>query len=67
MSLTLYNDRSPEYLNGRREAIKWAVTWLHERAAQMGDPIAVAILNAAAFNMGVDAKRRMAPPDPSGE
>jgi len=49
--------RSNEYHNGRREAIKWAVTWLHNRAREMNDPNAVAVLNTAAFNMGQAAKR----------
>ena len=38
--------------------IRWAVTWLHKRAAEMNDPWAKALLNTAAFNMGCDAKRR---------
>jgi len=48
--------RSHEYNNGRREGIKWAIMWLHARAKEMNDPHAVAVLNSAAFNMGVDAK-----------
>ncbi len=50
--------RSPEYLNGRREGVKWAVTWLHKRATEMNDLHAKAILNGAAFNMGWDAKKQ---------
>ncbi len=50
--------RSPEYLNGRREGVKWAVTWLHKRAGAMNDWHAQAILNTAAFNMGFDAKQQ---------
>lgn len=43
---------------GRREAVKWAIEWLHRRAKEMNDPHAQAILNTAAFNMGVDAKEK---------
>jgi hypothetical protein len=49
--------RSPEYTQGKRAGIKWAITWLHERANEMNDEHAKAILNTAAFNMGVDAKK----------
>jgi hypothetical protein len=51
--------RAPQYMHGRREAIKWAVTWLHQRALEMNDPHAKAILNSAAFNMGSDAKNSL--------
>lgn len=49
--------RSPQYEQGRRNGIKWAVTWLHQRAAEMNDPHAKIVLNSAAFNMGLGAKR----------
>ena len=49
--------RSLEYTQGKRAGIKWAISWLHERAIEMSDPAAKAILNTAAFNMGVEAKR----------
>ncbi len=48
--------RSPEYTHGMRAGIKWAITYLHERAGYMSDPHARAVLNEAAFNMGRDAK-----------
>lgn len=48
--------RSPEYTQGRQAGVKWAITWLHERAKEMGDPNAKTILNTAAFNMGVESK-----------
>lgn len=48
--------RSPQYMQGRREAIKWAITWLHKRSEEMNDPHAQATLNAAAFNMGADSR-----------
>lgn len=41
---------------GRRDGIRWAITFLHERAKEMRDPNAVAILNSAAFAMGNAAK-----------
>lgn len=50
-------NRAPQYIDGRRNGIKWAVTWLHERANEMNDPHAKAVLDAAAFEMGNDAKR----------
>ena len=46
--------RSPEYTQGKRAGIKWAISWLHERANEMNDPSAKAILNTAAFHMGVE-------------
>lgn len=49
--------RSPEYTQGKRAGIKWAITYLHERAKEMCDPQAAAVLNTAAFHMGADAKR----------
>jgi hypothetical protein len=51
--------RSPQYMQGRREAMKWAVTWLHQRALEMNDPHAKALFNTAAFNMGADAKQSL--------
>lgn len=48
--------RNPQYLQGRREALKWAVTWLHARADAMNDPHAKAILNVAATDMGFDTR-----------
>jgi len=46
--------RSHEYTQGKRAGIKWAITWLHARANEMNDEHAKAILNTAAFNMGVE-------------
>lgn len=53
--------RSPEYEQGNRAGVKWAISWLHERAIEMNDERARAFLNSAAFNMGVDAKRHPGP------
>lgn len=46
--------RSHEYTQGRRAGLKWAISWLHERANEMNDPHAKAVLNSAAFNLGVE-------------
>lgn len=54
-------NRSPEYTQGYRAAVKWAITWLHQRANEMNDPHAKQILDARAFEMGVDAKRKQEP------
>jgi hypothetical protein len=48
--------RSEQYLDGRRNAIKWATTWLHRRAKAMNDPAATAILHSAAYQFANDAK-----------
>lgn len=48
--------RSLQYDQGRRNAVKWAVTFLHERALLMNDPSARAALNLAADLMGNRAK-----------
>jgi hypothetical protein len=45
------------YKHGTRDGIRWAIQWLHERANEMNDPSAKAILNSAAFNLGNAAKR----------
>ena len=49
------NERD-EYGRGTRDGTRWAIAWLHKRAEQMNDPHAKAILNTAAFQMGVEAK-----------
>jgi hypothetical protein len=48
--------RSSQFKQGRRNGIKWAVTWLHRRAAQMNDPHARLVLNSAAYAVGRHAK-----------
>lgn len=45
-----------ERANGFRDGLRYAVTWLHERANEMNDPWAKAVLNTAAFNLGVEGK-----------
>lgn len=43
--------------NGFRDGLRFATTWLHERAREMNDPWAKAVLNTAAFNLGVEGKK----------
>ena len=52
--------KMPDYDRGRRDGIRWAITWLHERAKEMNDPKATAILNTAAFNMSTDVSPKVA-------
>jgi hypothetical protein len=66
--------RSDQFIQGKRHGVKWAITWLHQLAAEMNDPHAQAILNSAALGMGVEAKRadaagelKMKKPRPSAE
>ena len=49
----------PDIARGRREGMQWAVSWLHNRAEEMNDPHARTVLQAAAFQMGNDAKKAM--------
>jgi hypothetical protein len=44
--------RNHQHMEGRREATKRIVTWLHERANAMNDPKAKAILDVAASDLG---------------
>lgn len=50
---------------GWRKGSRWAISWLHKRAEEMNDPAAKAILNTAAFQLGVEAKTTQSVP--SGE
>lgn len=45
------------YERGTRDGLRWAVTWLHERANKMSDPHAKQVLHSAAFSLGVEASR----------
>ncbi|MBN8292866.1 translation initiation factor IF-1 [Rhodobacter sp. NTK016B] len=49
--------RDQQYIDGRRNGVKACIAWLHKRADEMNDPHAKAILNSAAFGMGVDMKK----------
>lgn len=48
--------RAPEFDQGFRSGIKHAVTWLQQRAQEMNDPWAKAVLNVAADHLGKDGK-----------
>lgn len=41
---------------GFRDGARWAAFWLHKHAGTMNDPHAKAILNTAAYQMGVESK-----------
>ncbi len=49
--------KMPDYDRGYRDATRAAVTWLHAEAQRMGDPNARAILNTAAYGLGVAHSR----------
>lgn len=42
------------FKRGRRAGIRASIRWLHVRADSMADPHAQAVLNSAAFSLGVD-------------
>lgn len=51
-----------------RKGVRTSIEWLHERAKEMNDPHARAILNTAAFHLGVDLKRALpSPPKETSE
>ncbi|EAQ25941.1 hypothetical protein [Roseovarius sp. 217] len=52
--------RSPEYVQAFRAASKEAVSYVHELAQEMNDPHAKAILDSAAFSLGVRLRERAA-------
>lgn len=41
-----------DFARGMKEGIAWSIAWLHKRADWMNDPLAKAVLNGAAFNLG---------------
>lgn len=49
--------RDQRWKDGRRNGIKWAITFLHETGREMNDPHARLICNLVAFWMGVEAKK----------
>ena len=55
--------KADEYRRGYHDGLREAITWLHARAEEMNDPHAKAILNTAAFHLGVEmaGKRRQLP------
>ena len=52
---------------GQRAGIRWAIAWLHKRAAEMKDPTAKTVLNTAAFNMSTAAKNLQIVESPNQE
>ena len=54
--MDLNSMRSQQWLDGRRNGIKFAVSWLRDRAQRMRDEHARQILYSASFNLGKDAK-----------
>jgi len=46
---------------GKRDGLRWAITWLHRRAAGMYDPHAKAVLNSAAFDLGNEIREGRIP------
>ena len=48
--------RSQQWIDGRRNGIKFAVSWLRDRAYRMHDEHARQVLYSASFNLGNDAK-----------
>lgn len=49
-----------DYQRGFRDATRGSVHWMHRRAKEMNDPHAVAILEAAAVNLGHQAAQERA-------
>lgn len=47
---------------GKRDGLRWSITWLHRRAQSMNDPRAKAILNSAAFSLGNEIREGRWPP-----
>lgn len=48
--------RCSQYMQGRREALKWAITYLHAKAEKMDDPKAWRLLNLAASDIGAEVR-----------
>ena len=47
---------------GKRDGLRYAITWLHRRAESMNDPHAKAVLNSAAFDLGNEIREGRIPP-----
>lgn len=47
---------------GKRDGLRWTITWLHARAKSMHDPKAKSILNSAAFDLGIEIREGRIPP-----
>ena len=46
--------RETEYDRGFKDGLRWAITFIHNRALEMNDSRARTILNTAAFHLGVE-------------
>lgn len=57
----------PDRRLGKRDGLRYAITWLHRRAGQMNDPHARAVLNSAAFDLGNEIREGHMPPIPNME
>ena len=60
-------DRSPQHVQGYRQAAKEAVTFLHEQARRMNDKGARAALNLTADELGRTLADRAKRKDPTNE
>lgn len=58
---------SPERRLGKRDGLRYAITWLHRRAETMNDPRAKAVLNSAAFDLGIEIREGHIPPIPDAQ
>lgn len=52
---------SEERRLGKRDGIRWTITWLHRRADSMRDQHAKNILNSAAFDLGNEIREGRMP------
>lgn len=52
---------------GKRDGLRYAINWLHQRAEAMNDEKAKAILNSAAFNLGNEIREGHTPSIPDIE
>lgn len=48
--------RTPQWHDGRKAGVKFAVEWIHRRAAELNDPGAKAAMNVAANDLGREGK-----------
>lgn len=54
----------PDRRLGKRDGLRYAITWLHRRAETMNDIHARAVLNSAAFDLGNEIREGHFPPIP---
>jgi len=65
--MTSGSGHHPDRKLGYRDGVRAAVTWLHNRAKQMRDPHAKAILDCAADHFGTEMALKSTKPQPTGE